>query len=212
MTDRRSLPSKIACFVSVPRCASKSILVMLALGGERDEDSAEKTEQITIYENHQRLSVLEARYDLADKYNFAFVRNPYDRLASWYQFHRNIEPYRPLTFAQWIREGCPTHWIIQNRTKWKQEGLSPLLQHNFLDASHAQMSFVGRMQSFDEDMKQVIGDLNSICIQRGIEHRFVFKSVRINTSRSDTLTYTDELRERVFKMFRKDFDAFGYDA
>jgi hypothetical protein len=212
MTDRKSVPSKIACFVSVPKCASKSILDMLALGEERDEDSAEKTERFVIYENHQRLSVLEARYDLRDKYIFAFVRNPYDRLASWYQYHLNMEPYRSLSFEAWIRQGCPTHWVVQNRTDWRQEGLSPLLQFNFLSASHTQPSFVGRMETFDDDMKRVVEDLNRICRQRGIEHRFGFRDIRVNASRSDLPTYTPGLRDIVFRLFRKDFDAFGYQA
>ena len=209
---RRAVPSKIGCFVSVPKCASKSILEMLALGEERDEDSAETTERFVIYENHQRLAVLEAKYDLADKYNFAFVRNPYSRLASWYQYHWSIEPYRSLTFEGWIRQGCPTHWVVQNQTDWKREGLSPLLQHNFLAASQAEMSFVGRMETFEQDMRKVVDDLNAICRQRGIDHRFEYRSVRVNTTRSETRTYTDEMKAIVFELFRKDFESFGYEA
>jgi len=209
---RKSAPSKIGCFVSVPKCASKSVLEILALGEERDEDSAEPTERYVIYENHQRLSVLEARYDLADKYNFAFVRNPYSRLASWYQYHWSIEPYRSFTFEGWIRQGCPTHWSVQNQTNWKQEGLSPLLQHNFLTASHTEMSFVGRMESFEQDMKTVVDDLNAICQRRGIGHRFEFQNLRVNATRSETRAYNDEMKEIVFNLFRKDFETYGYDA
>lgn len=212
MTGPRSVPSKIGCFVSVPKCASKSILEMLALGEERDEDSAEATERYVIYENHQRLSVLEARYDLRDKYVFAFVRNPYSRLSSWYQYHWSIEPYRSAGFEGWIRQGCPTHWAVQNRTNWKQEGLSPLLQHNFLEARHTKMSFVGRMETFEDDMRKVVDDLNAICDQRGIDHRFGFRNVRVNTSKSEIHTWTPEMKDIVFKLFRKDFDAFGYEA
>lgn len=212
MNDRKAMPSKIGCFVSVPKCASKSVLEILALGEERDEDSAEPTERFVIYENHQRLSVLEARYDLADKYNFAFVRNPYSRLASWYQYHWSIEPYRSFTFEAWIRQGCPTHWTVQNQTNWKQEGLSPLLQHNFLTSSHTEMSFVGRMESFEQDMNKVVDDLNAICCQRGIGHRFEFRNLRVNTTRSETRTYNTEMKEIVFNLFRKDFETYGYDA
>lgn len=206
------MPSKIGCFVSVPKCASKSVLEILALGEERDEDSAEPTERLVIYENHQRLSVLETKYDLADKYTFAFVRNPYSRLASWYQYHWSIEPYRSFTFEAWIRQGCPTHWTVQNQTNWKQEGLSPLLQHNFLTASHTRMSFVGRMESFEQDMKKVVDDLNAICHRRGIGHHFEFRNLRVNSTRSETHSYNAEMRKIVFKLFRKDFETYGYDA
>ncbi len=212
MNDRKAMPSKIGCFVSVPKCASKSVLEILDLGGERDEDSAEPTERFVIYENHQRLSVLEAKYDLADKYNFAFVRNPYSRLASWYQYHWSIEPYRSFTFEQWIRQGCPTHWTVQNQTNWQQEGLSPLLQKNFLASSHARLSFVGRMETFEDDMMKVVEDLNAICRQRGIDHRFEFRNLRVNATRSESRTYTDEMKDIVFQLFREDFETFGYQA
>jgi hypothetical protein len=211
MTNPRATSTKIACMISVPKCASHSIREMLRLGENRDEDSQEPTECHVIYENHQRLAVLESKYDLAGKYVFAFVRNPYDRLASWYEFHRDLEPYRSYSFEQWLLRGCPTHWLVQNETDWAAEGLSPLLQSNFL-SGNTKVDFVGRMETFADDMARIVDDLNAICERHGIERRFEFRNVRKNRSRPSSTSYTTEMKEQAFRLFRQDFEAFGYPA
>ena len=211
MTTPKTMPDKIACMVSVPKCASHSIREMLALGENRDDDAEAPAEREIIYENHQRLAVLERKYDLAGKYVFAFVRNPYDRLSSWYQFHSNMEPYSSSTFEQWIKDGCLTHWAVQNATNWPAEGLTPLLQSNFLSGAK-KMDFVGRMESFSDDMQRVIADLNSICEQTGIERRFEYRELRMNRSKPHANHYTAEMKKIVFALFREDFENFGYEA
>ena len=53
-----------AAFISIPKCASKSILTSFELGNCRDWNGNANTETHVLYENHQRLSVLEDLYDL----------------------------------------------------------------------------------------------------------------------------------------------------
>jgi hypothetical protein len=211
MTIPKAMSTKIACMISVPKCASHSIREMLELGQNRDDDSRETTECHVIYENHQRLAVLERKYQLAGKYVFAFVRNPYDRLSSWFHYHADMEPYSPRTFEQWIKDGCPTHWTIQNETNWPAEGLTPLLQSNFV-SGETRMDFIGRMENFPDDIRKVIADLNAICARKGIERRFEYRELRMNRSRPHANAYTVETKELVFRMFREDFEAFGYPA
>lgn len=211
MTHPRATPTKIACMISVPKCASHSIREILDLGENRDDDSEEMTERFVIYENHQRLVVLERKYELAGKYVFAFVRNPYDRLASWYEFHRDLEPYRSYTFEQWLLCECPTHWLVQNETNWASEGLSPLLQSNFLSGD-TKVDLIGRMESFADDMNRVVHDLNAACERHGVDHRFEFRNLRKNRSKPYSTTYTTEMKEQAFRLFRQDFENFGYEA
>ena len=64
-------------FISIPKCTSKTILEMFELGHNRDNHLSEKINQNIIFENHQRLKILEERYNLEDKYIFTFVRHPY---------------------------------------------------------------------------------------------------------------------------------------
>ena len=72
---------------------------------------------------------------MKDKYIFTFVRHPYQRIISWFYYHKNTEPYRSQSLNEWISNGCQTHWTIQNKTNWKKENLSPILQYNFIDGN-----------------------------------------------------------------------------
>lgn len=71
---------KIGVFISIPRCASKTILKMFELGKNRNNDTSEPRNHFIIYENHQRLCVFEEKYNLDDLFIFTFVRNPYERV------------------------------------------------------------------------------------------------------------------------------------
>lgn len=79
------------------------------------------------------MKILENRYNLENKYIFTFVRNPYDRIESWYYYHKSLalEPYKSKSLNEWIQQGCQTHWRVQNRTNWVGENISHLLQYNF---------------------------------------------------------------------------------
>ena len=57
----------VGVFISIPKCASKTILDMFKLGKNRDNHFSEKSEQFIIYENHQRFIILLKPYDLTDK-------------------------------------------------------------------------------------------------------------------------------------------------
>lgn len=205
------MDEKVGCFVSIPKCASKSVLVILGLGRNRDSDDEETGEHHVIYENHQRLRVLQDRYELGDKFVFGFVRNPYDRLVSWFAYHRRLSPYSAFTFRDWILAGCPSHWTVQNRTDWRSEGLSPLLQHNFLEPGPVDL--VGRIERFEQDLQTVVAALNRRCVERGIARRFAYRAVKINAStrRARPESYFDrDTAAQVYELFRPDFEAYGY--
>lgn len=200
---------RIAAFVSIPKNGSKSVLEILDLGDNRDEET---TTSLVIYENHQRAAVLARRYRLDKLFVFCFSRNPYDRCVSWYKYHRDIEPYKSFTFESWIREGMPHHWDWQNQTHYPSTGLSPLLQYNFVE--DYRMDFVGRMEDFASDLNVVIEKLNAICADRGLTHRFAYTDKRTNTSdrhRDFERYYTKETKEIVASLLEKDFSHFGYD-
>nr|VFJ58830.1 MAG: Sulfotransferase family protein [Candidatus Kentron sp. FW]VFJ58925.1 MAG: Sulfotransferase family protein [Candidatus Kentron sp. FW]VFJ63126.1 MAG: Sulfotransferase family protein [Candidatus Kentron sp. FW] len=146
---------RIAVFISIPKNASQSIIKILELGENRDE---ENTASLVIHENHQRARILNQRFDLNNLFVFCFSRNPYDRCVSWYRYHKNIEPYRSLSFDSWVMNGMPHHWIVQNLTDYVSEGITPLLQYNFLE--QYKVDFVGKLENFSHDMKVIIERLN----------------------------------------------------
>jgi hypothetical protein len=137
---------KVAAFISIPKCASNTIREMYQLGFNRDNDSDCCKNNYVIYENHQRLCVLEKRYDLENTFVFTFVKNPYERVRSWFYYHN----YNNITLNEWIKKGCKTHWKKQNMTNWVKENKSPLLQYNFIEANK-KVDFIGKMENFEED-------------------------------------------------------------
>jgi hypothetical protein len=205
----------LGCFISIPKCASKTILTMFNLGKNRDNHFSEETQQCIIYENHQRLKVLETKYNLENIYTFTFVRHPYNRIKSWYYYHKNTEPYKSQNLNEWIKNGCKTHWNIQNKTNWTKEQLSPLLQYNFIDGNK-KVDYIGKLEDFEEDCKIIISQLNEILEVNNyptkIKYNFIQKNVsRKNNTDDITDDITNENKELIYEMFKKDFDYFKYD-
>lgn len=206
----------IACCISIPKCGSKSLLRILGMSNNRDWEgdyrSVSGETSLIIYENHQRLSILERDYDLSDKFVFCFIRNPYDRIISWWNFHFKMYFYKKYdTIDMWINDGCQTHWSIQNKTNWKEEKLTPLLQYNFIDCSDRSPDFIGKMENFEEDLKEIIIKINEKLEKKSSVRRLSYTPARSNTS----IKYITELsissKEKVYELFKKDFIEFGYD-
>lgn len=202
----------IGAFISIPKCASTTILDMFKLGENRDNHYDEKTPQSIIFENHQRLKVLENRYNLENKYIFTFVRNPYDRIESWYYYHKSLalEPYKSKSLNEWIQQGCQTHWRVQNRTNWVGENISPLLQYNFIDGK-TKMNYIGKIENFEVDCRIIISQINQILEDNNFTNRIEYEPVKSNTSdRRNKETISDKNKEIIYHMFKKDFDYFEY--
>ena len=196
-------------FISIPKCASKTILKMFNLGQNRDNHLDEKQNTFIIYENHQRLQILEKKYNLENKFIFTFVRHPYNRIKSWYDFHKNTEPYKSKNLNEWIKDGCKTHWKIQNETNWEKEGLSPLLQYNFVEGNK-KINFIGKMENFNDDCKLLILKLNKIFKDNKMTKRINFKNIKINKSKKSNEKLNEESKKIIYELFKKDFEYFKY--
>jgi hypothetical protein len=201
---------KLGVFISIPKCATKTIIDMHKLGINRNNDASNKNNNFIIHENHQRLKVLEKKYDLSNKFVYTFVRNPYDRVKSWFNYHKglNIPFYKDLTLNEWISKGCKTHWVKQNLTNWRKLGISPLLQYNFIEGNK-EIDFIGKIENFESDSKLLITKLNNMFIKHNIKKHIEYKKIYENTSKGSEVI-TPESKELIYNMFRKDFDYFGY--
>lgn len=200
---------KVAAFISIPKNASKSFLEILELGKNRD---IENTTSLVVYENHQRAAVLKKKYDLNNLFVFCFSRNPYDRCVSWYEYHKHLEPYKSLTFESWVNQGMPHHLKVQNGTDYIAEGISPLLQYNYIDGHKP--DFIGKIENLSSDLEQVIEQLNTLCEKHQLTHRFKLSNIQVNTSdrKSDYRSYyTEKSMKAVYSLLRKDFEHFGYE-
>ena len=205
---RKETNNRVAAFISIPKNASKTVLRVLELGHNRDR---EVTNSLVIFENHQRGIILNERFDLDPLFVFCFCRNPYDRCVSWFEYHKELPLYQPYTFETWIKDGMPHHWVKQNYTDYVREGISPLLQYHYVD--RCRVDYIGRMENFQHDFQTIIDKLNAQCEQKGLSHRFQYRTEKINISeRGDDYEkyYTSETKNIVYELLAKDFSYFGY--
>lgn len=129
-------------------------------------------------------------------FKFAFSRNPWDWLVSYYHFiqsrprHRRHRRVRALgSFANYVRDECRRPRILQSDFVTDRRG--GLL-----------VDFVGRYETLNEDFSHV-------CRRIGVSARLD----RRNTSRHGDYReyYDDELRALVAGAYRADIEFFGYE-
>ena len=161
-------------------------------------------------------------------FRFGFVRNPYDRTLSAYvdkvmapqkdETKRNYIPVAqqikasfiggdfreinldetPVSFSEFVAYIAnqrsylmDRHWLHQHLTMWHP---------------HVKFDFIGKLESFSEDFSYVLRKIHA--------PRELVASVasRANASRRDKKKYYNkELADKVYAVFKKDFELYEYD-
>ncbi len=128
-------------------------------------------------------------------FKFSFVRNPWKRLVSEYEFikrrpdHGRHKKLIKMTFNQYIVYQAKRHDAHQIHMLADKNG-------------KILMDFIGRFENLQEDW-------NFICDEIGIENKQLShrkKAGKVNYSNY----YNDENKKLVTKLWEKDIDAFGY--
>ena len=135
-----------------------------------------------------------------DKFTFAFVRNPWDRVVSQYAYrHRkNAESDTSISFDTWVRrvfeEQDPAY-------RPREELFLP--QSHWVTDEHGELlvDFVGRFERFEEDFQYVCDQID---VTTSLPHK--------NKSSRDPYPtyYTDETAKIVARYFEKDIERFDY--
>lgn len=145
-------------------------------------------------------------------FKFGFVRNPWDRLVSWWEMiRRNIAEGRPMngfqryvagnagTFEDFIRN-CGAEYRDFDGSKWIYRN-----QVDYLTDSSGSLlvDFVGRFENLPADLGFVTARLG---LKSGpIPH------INRSDHRLYSEYYSDELRDIVALHYARDIAAFGYD-
>lgn len=148
-------------------------------------------------------------------YTFTFVRNPWSRLLSSYQFlkkggfHSKDKAWAAANLAKFESfNDFVMQWLTPQNI---QKSLHLIPQHEFVYAtrSHkgttADIDFIGRLENIETDFGHIKHRLGLDC---QLQHRN--KTVSGTKKPSYRESYTPEAREIVAQVYRKDIELFDY--
>ena len=137
-------------------------------------------------------------------FTFTFVRNPWDRMVSYYKFR--IKRWNMFnhgeSFKEWIRFLCSDE--VQ-KIKAYHFNLAIKNQHEFLvsESNEISVDFIGRFENLQEDF-------NIICDKIGIARRELPHKNKTK-HKHYTEYYDDETREIVAEKYAKDIEYLNYE-
>ena len=176
-------------FAHVPKVAGISLRVALEPFADGQRAALPDT-------THETLPALLAREPrLMGHYKFAFVRNPWDRLVSFYFYAREkLKPTFPqmqsVDFAGMLR-------LIDNKTAWLRDLYVLCPQHDYVRLA----DFVGRFETLGRDFARV-------CARLGLSTTLAHKNASSHSAYASY--YDDWSRGFVAERYRQDIEEFGY--
>jgi hypothetical protein len=212
-------PQSHYCFIRIPKCANSTITRTLAyhdpnlsydLPSDPDGEIAKGLFSDFLAMHAYSRSALKKKYFL-----FTFVRNPYTRLLSAYldkiqeskpaftserrQVMHFTEDGQPVSFSGFIT-------YLENGGLYSNPHWCP--QSDLLLLKPSELSFIGKTETLDQDLPQVIQSLFGAGSYQSIQTR----STR-RRGASDALSefYDARLMDRVYRLYQCDFESFGYD-
>lgn len=135
-----------------------------------------------------------------DYYKFAFVRNPWDRVVSWYFFCKSSkDPLRNtsnISFDQFLIDEEYKHRVWGAWPKYERYKF----QHTFTQGC----DFIGRTENLQSDF-------NIICDKIGIPHLKFLHRGNKTEHKHYTEYYNDETIKIVADYFAEDIDYFNFE-
>ena len=181
-------------FIHIPKCAGVSIERFFGWNGLRHET-------LRHYASNYPYNQLE------NYFKFTFIRNPWDRMVSWY-FHHHGDPYEPkskIGFQNWVKKGLPNHWTNKYVDREHWVNFDPLSILGFLsNENNISLNYIGRVENINEDMEY-------ICKKNNIEYREPIKKINSSNRGSYKEYYDNETIEIIKERFKEDLILFPYE-
>lgn len=133
--------------------------------------------------------------ELESCFKFCFVRNPYERLVS---FFRHIEKLQTHPYHQRVKNWGGFPGLVENLEELAEPSQ---LSYTLDREGRPSMDFVGRLENIDRDYEIVAKRL-------GLEAQLPHRNANPGGRWRDF--YTDALRRQVRRYYDEDFVEFGY--
>jgi chondroitin 4-sulfotransferase 11 len=183
-------------FIATTKTGSSAIEFLLS-----SYDTGQKITSLADSHNkHASLLYIKKEYPCIRNYfKFAFVRNPYDWVVSWYFYRKtrkNKNNTKDISFKKWLMD--------KNSTAYNETGIG--LTMSQLDIvsgdKECKLDFIGKFENLQQDF-------NIACDKIGIPQQ---KLPHINKSKHKHYTeyYDDETKSIVAEKYAKDIEYFGY--
>lgn len=145
-------------------------------------------------------------------FKFSFVRNPYARLVSAYEYLKDGGHPAWKNNKEFAKEVISKYndfsdfvlgWMKPDRSKWPVPHFYP--QTHFLSINNRiSVDYIGRVENIDKDFEELCRRINN-------ERSLIKKNESKNNKRTVNSYYTkDNVIRRVKKIYKKDFSMIGY--
>ena len=158
--------------------------------------------EVTLDADHPVKCYYAPRY-FSEYFKFAFVRNPWDRLASCWRnkvLERNYFDLTPDELHLLRDFGSFVDWVSTQDVETCDMHLR--LQCRLIDLDH--VDFVGRFESFENDFRAVADHIRLPLSEVPHENASA-------PSPSFVEVYDDQTKKRVAEIYKKDIAIFGFD-
>ena len=136
-------------------------------------------------------------------YKFTFVRNPWDKAVSLYEYRRKKDrtkiATRGILFSDWVKM---TYGEEKDFSYYNVKAFQPQVEWLKDNQGNIAMDFVGKFESISEDFKQIA---KAIGLDTELPHLNASKRVGYQSY------YDNETRDIIAHWFREDIKLFGYE-
>ena len=174
--------------IHIPKTGGNSISKLLL--------SIPESEQITTHGTINQLINVDGYFI------FSFVRNPFTRLASWYE-HRKRDGNIQL-FSTFVEKIDPLDYLFFSQEYYLNHG----------QTKTKKVSFIGRYENFNTDLNYICNQLNFPLkeIPHLNRNQYWEKHPNLNTHKLYKQYYNEEwIKDWVRNKYKNDFELFDYD-
>jgi hypothetical protein len=147
-------------------------------------------------------------------FKFTFVRNPYSRVLSAYldKIVKDDEPGRRRKMRKALSGEAPS---FEDFVRWLAKGglyedVHWAPQSSILVIPVERFDFVGKLERLEDDFQRVMENLPASCRGGGGAVQ-TFAPHSTGAGDKESAYYTKELREIIARLYREDFELFGYE-